>query len=98
MNIHPTRGGEAPLYSPRTPSLRRVRVRHSRGPVKREAVVVCRRTLIVSKGWPTAGVMLASYLGNKAILSQRGLGMWCDVGRHAPPLDGVKRTGKLSYA
>lgn len=48
-----TRGGVAPLYSPLRPSLRTVYVRHCRGPANWQADVVCRRTLIVSKGWPT---------------------------------------------
>lgn len=35
------------------PSLRMVEVRHARGPEKRVEEEVWRRTLIVSKGWPT---------------------------------------------
>jgi hypothetical protein len=54
MNIQPTRGGDAPLYRPRTPSFRIVCITHSSGPRKRDLSVVCSRTLIVSKGWPTA--------------------------------------------
>jgi hypothetical protein len=57
INIHPTRGGVAPLYSPKKPSFRTVIRRHWRGPEKRVVELVCRRTLIVSKGWPTISLM-----------------------------------------
>lgn len=61
INIHPTRGGVAPLYNPRTPSYFIVWRRHWRGPEKRVLSVVWRRTLMVSKGWPT--IKSVSYLG-----------------------------------
>jgi hypothetical protein len=48
MNIHPTSGGVAPLYSPLNPSFRRVWRRQSTGPLKCDLSVVCRRTLMVS--------------------------------------------------
>jgi hypothetical protein len=53
MNIHPTRGGVAPLYNPGTPSFRNVWRRHWSGPEKRAESEVCKRTLIVSNGCPT---------------------------------------------
>ena len=49
MNIHPTSGGEAPLYIPATPSFRIVFNKQSRGPLNCADVDVCKRTLIVSK-------------------------------------------------
>jgi hypothetical protein len=54
MNIHPTSGGVAPLYSPVTPSFLTVCSRQSNGPRNCETSVVCNRTLTVSNGWPTA--------------------------------------------
>lgn len=42
-------GGVTPLYKPRTPSFRTVTSRQSSGPLKCSALVVCRRTLTVSK-------------------------------------------------
>ena len=53
MNIHPTSGGVAPLYSPANPSFLKVCMRQSTGPRKCDISVVCRRTFIVSNGWPT---------------------------------------------
>lgn len=53
MNIHPTSGGVAPLYRPAKPSFRMVCARHCIGPLNWLLFEVCRRTLIVSKGWPT---------------------------------------------
>lgn len=47
--IQPTSGGDAPLYSPRTPSLRTVCSTQSSGPRKCVVSEVCRRTLTVSK-------------------------------------------------
>lgn len=49
MNIHPTSGGVAPLYSPLIPSLWMVLRRQSSGPAKWLGGEVCRRTLMVSK-------------------------------------------------
>ena len=50
MNIHPTSGGVAPLYSPAKPSFLNVCIRQSTGPRKRDVSVVCSLTLIVSNG------------------------------------------------
>jgi hypothetical protein len=58
INIHPTRGGVAPLYRPEKPSFLTVWERHWRGPENLAASEVCRRTLIVSKGWPTRSISL----------------------------------------
>lgn len=50
MNIHPTRGGVAPLYNARNPSLCMVCFTQSKGPLKRPSAFpdVCKRTLTVS--------------------------------------------------
>lgn len=69
MNIHPTSGGDAPLYTPEKPSFLNVFTTQSSGPANWEDFEVWRRTLIVSKlvkvsnrlsnelvqsyGWPT---------------------------------------------
>lgn len=46
--IHPTSGGEAPLYNARTPSFRTVCNVQSNGPLKCASLLVCKRTLTVS--------------------------------------------------
>lgn len=48
ITIHPTSGGVAPLYNPRTPSLRTVWRVQSNGPRKCPSLLVCKRTLTVS--------------------------------------------------
>lgn len=48
MTIHPTSGGEAPLYNPFTPSFRTVCSVQSNGPLKCPSLLVWRRTLTVS--------------------------------------------------
>ena len=48
MNIQPTSGGLAPLYSPLNPSLPTVVKRQSSGPLNLADVEVCMRTLTVS--------------------------------------------------
>jgi hypothetical protein len=50
MNIHPTSGGVAPLYSPAKPSFLNVCIRQSTGPRKCDFSVVCSLTFTVSKG------------------------------------------------
>jgi hypothetical protein len=57
MNIHPTSGGVAPLYSPCGPSLLSVCIRQSSGPLNCDICDVCNLTLIVSKGCPTVALV-----------------------------------------
>lgn len=69
ITIHPINGGVAPLYNPLTPSFLTVCNTQSRGPLKCESLLVCSRTLTVSKLVPTVnGIVHSVGRGNgKAI-------------------------------